>query len=86
MSSLLGISLSATVSVALLIALTSPMYAADCGAYVSQCLRSGKPDAQTKCAAAGQNCAKTGVWVGPYTGQSYQVRKCGAYNRSQACY
>jgi hypothetical protein len=87
MSSLPRISLSATASVALLMVLTSPTFAADCGAYISQCMRnnSGKPDVQAKCSAAGQSCAQTGVFVGPFNGQSYQVRKCGAYNRNQAC-
>jgi hypothetical protein len=75
-------------SVAFLMTSNYSVFAADCGAYVSQCIRnnSGKPDAQAKCSAAGQSCAKTGTFVGPFNGQSYQVRKCGAYNRSQACY
>jgi hypothetical protein len=75
-------------SVAFLMTSNYSAFAADCGFYVSGCIRqsAGKPDAIAKCSAAGQSCAQTGTFVGPFTGQTWQVRKCGAYNRSQACY
>jgi hypothetical protein len=86
--SLLTVFLLTAVSVAFLMTSNYSVVAADCGANVSQCMRnnSGKPDAQAKCSAAGQSCAKTGIFVGPFNGQSYQVRKCGAYNPREACY
>ena len=86
--SLLTVFLLTTVSVAFLMTSNSSVFAADCGGYVSQCItqNAGKPDAKAKCSAAGQSCAKTGTFVGPFNGQSYQVRACGAYNRAQACY
>ena len=78
----------ATVSIALVTALPSPIIALDCGVQVNGCIagNAGKPDAKAKCAAAGQTCAQTGVFVSPFSGKSYGVRKCGEYNRSQACY
>ena len=86
--SLLTVFLLTAASVALLMTSNYSVFAADCGAYVSQCItqNAGKPDAKAKCSAAGQSCAKTGTFVGPFNGQSYQVRACGAYNRGQACY
>jgi hypothetical protein len=86
--SLLTVFLLTAVSVAFLMTSNYSVFAADCGASVSGCItgNAGKPDAQAKCSAAGQTCAKTGVFVSPFSGKSYQVRKCGAYNRSQACY
>jgi hypothetical protein len=70
-----------------MIALDYPALAADCGANVSQCIsqNQGKPDALAKCAAAGQKCAKTGVFVGPFNGQTYQVQRCSQDTR-KACY
>ena len=56
--------------------------AADCSANVSTCIsrNQGKPNAVAKCQAAGQSCAKSGVYIGPYTGRSYQVtNKCGRW-------
>ena len=69
------------------IACSSAARAADCGANVGTCISAnqGKPNAAAKCQAAGQTCAKTGVFVGPFSGQSYQVRKCSGDTR-QACY
>ena len=68
-----------------------PAFAADCGGYVSVCLRTnqGKPDSAAKCKAAGESCARSGVFVGPFNGQSYQVgneKGCSRYNKSAACY
>jgi hypothetical protein len=85
--SLLTVFLLTALSVAFLMTSNYSVFAADCGAYVSGCIRqnAGKPDAKAKCSAAGQSCAQTGTFVGPFTGQSWQVRKCGAYNRNQAC-
>ena len=89
MSGLLRISFSAIASLALLIALTRPTLATDCGANVSACIRAygARPGAQAKCAAAGERCAQTGVFVGPFSGKSYQVQKCPMYKGgSKACY
>jgi hypothetical protein len=51
--------------------------AADCSANVSACIDANrnKPNAVAKCQAAGQRCAKTGTYVGPFSGVSY-LRKC----------
>lgn len=86
--SLLKAFLITALSVAFLMTSNYSVFAADCGAAVSGCItaNAGKPDAPGKCSAAGQTCAKTGVFVSPFTGKSYQIRKCGAYNRGQACY
>jgi hypothetical protein len=85
--SLLKVFLLTAVSVALWMTSNCSVFAADCGAAVSGCItaNAGKPDAKGKCSAAGQTCAQTGVFVSPFTGRSYQIRKCGAYNRNQAC-
>jgi hypothetical protein len=59
-----------------------PARAADCSANVNACIdgNQGKPNAAAKCQAAGRSCAKTGVYVGPFSGQSYQVtNKCGRW-------
>lgn len=57
--------------------------AADCNGNVSACINgnAGKPNAVAKCQAAGQRCAKSGVFVGPFTGQTYQAatKKCGRW-------
>jgi hypothetical protein len=55
--------------------------AADCSINVNACIsgNQGKPNAVAKCQAAGQRCAKTGVYVGPFNGQSYQAGKCGRW-------
>jgi hypothetical protein len=56
--------------------------AADCSANVSTCISSnqGKPNAAAKCQAAGQRCAKTGTYVGPFDGQTYQgAGACGRW-------
>jgi hypothetical protein len=39
----------------------------------------GQPNAVAKCQAAGQRSAKTGVYVGPFDGQTYQGGNCGRY-------
>jgi hypothetical protein len=66
------------VAIAFSIAFSLPARAADCSANVSTCISNnqGKPNAVAKCQAAGQRCAKTGVYVGPFSGQSYPVTKC----------
>ena len=68
-----------------------PALAADCGGYVSACIRNNtnKPDRVAKCSAAGESCSKSGVFVGPFNGQSYHVgneKGCSRYNRGAACY
>jgi len=79
--------LIAVVPFASSIAFSSLVLAVDCGRYVSGCLRNGanKPDNVAKCTAAGESCAKTGVFVGPYNGQSYKVQACSS-SRNVACY
>jgi hypothetical protein len=84
--------LVAVVPIASLIAFGLPAFAAaDCGGNVSACIRysQGKPDAVAKCKAAGESCSKSGVFVGPFTGQSYKAgneKGCSRYNRNAACY
>ena len=72
------------------IAVSLPALAADCGGYISGCIRNNanKPDSMAKCKAAGESCARSGVFVGPYNGQSYQVgnAKGCSNNRNRACY
>jgi hypothetical protein len=65
-------------TIAFLIALGSTARAADCSANVSACIDANKtkPNAAAKCQAAGQRCAKTGIYVGPFSGVSYEVHKC----------
>ena len=86
--SLLTVFLLTAASFAFLMSSNRSVFAADCGAAVSGCItaNAGKPDAKGKCSAAGQTCATTGVFVSPFTGKSYKIRKCGEYNRGQACY
>jgi hypothetical protein len=61
----------------------APVKAADCSVNVSTCisLNQGKPNAAAKCQTAGQRCAKSGVFVGPFSGQTYEVgsKKCGRW-------
>jgi hypothetical protein len=66
------------VAIAFSIALGLPARAADCSANVSACIdaNKGKPNVVAKCQAAGQRCAKTGIYVGPFSGVSYEVHKC----------
>ena len=66
---------------------------ADCASSVSTCIKvtQGKPDNVAKCTEAGQRCQSTGVFVGPYSGTSFNSGKtksagCNAYNHSRACY
>ncbi len=68
-------------SIAFSITLSSPARAADCSINVNACIsgNQGKPNAVAKCQAAGQRCAKTGVYVGPFNGQTYQGGKCGRW-------
>jgi hypothetical protein len=65
-------------TIAFTITLGLPARAADCSANVSACISANKnkPNAVAKCQAAGQSCASTGVYVGPFSGKSYQVNKC----------
>jgi len=46
-----------------------PASAETCSQAIAHCIQDGSrhPDADAKCAAAGQACMKTGVFVGPYT-------------------
>jgi hypothetical protein len=55
--------------------------AADCSVNVNACISGNqdKPNAVAKCQAAAQRCAKTGVYVGPFNGQTYQAGKCGRW-------
>ena len=83
--------LVAVAPIAFSIAYSLPALAADCGGYVSACIRNnqGKPDSAAKCKAAGESCARSNVFVGPFNGQSYQVgnaKGCSRYNRNAACY
>jgi hypothetical protein len=80
MKFLLAAGLVFAVSVAAVVALTStsPVRAADCSANVNACIdaNKNKPNVVAKCQAAGQRCAKTGIYVGPFSGVSYEVHKC----------
>jgi hypothetical protein len=83
--------LVAVVTIASSIAFGLPALAADCGGNVSACIRNsqGKPDNVAKCKAAGESCSRSGVFVGPFNGQSYKVgneKGCSQYNRGAACY
>jgi hypothetical protein len=57
--------------------------AADCSANVSACIAGNpdRPNAAAKCQAAGQRCAKSGVYVGSFSGQTYQAgsKRCGRW-------
>jgi hypothetical protein len=55
--------------------------AVDCSSNVNACIsgNQGKPNAVAKCQAAGQRCAKTGTFVGPFSGQTFQGGKCGRW-------
>jgi len=56
--------------------------AADCSTNVRVCIggNQDKPNAAAKCQAAGQRCTKTGVFIGPFTGRSYQGSgRCGRW-------
>jgi hypothetical protein len=60
----------------------TPVKAGDCSVNVSACIgaNQGKPNAAAKCQAAGQRCAKTGTFVGPFSGQTYQgTNRCGRW-------
>ena len=77
---LLAAGLVFAVSVVAIVAIagTLPARAADCSADVSACIdaNKNKPNAVAKCQTAGQRCAKTGIYVGPFSGVSYEVHKC----------
>jgi hypothetical protein len=66
--------------IAFSIALGAPAQAYNCNANVSACIdgNKGKPNVVAKCQAAGQRCEKTGTYVGPFSGQSYQSG-CGRW-------
>lgn len=53
---------------------TSPASAATCSKAISHCKQDGSShsDADSKCAAAGQACMKTGIFIGPYTGKAWR--------------
>ena len=65
-------------AIAFSIAVGSPARAVDCSANVSACIdaNKSKPNAVAKCQAAGQRCAKTGIYLGPFSGVTYEVHKC----------
>lgn len=47
-----------------------------CHGYISNCIKiSGHPDAPARCQAAAEDCMKTGVFVGPYTGKTFPAEK-----------
>ena len=75
--SLLTVFLLTALSVAFLMTSNYSVFAADCGAYVSGCIRqnASQPDAKAKCSAAGQRANR--LFVGR-CGQTLGVRKCGA--------
>jgi hypothetical protein len=55
-----------------LASLTLPPAAAEtCSLAVVHCKQNAirQPDRDEKCAAAGEQCIKTGTFIGPYTGQ-----------------
>jgi hypothetical protein len=55
-----------------LASLTLPPAAAEtCSLAVAHCKQNAirQPDRDEKCAAAGEQCIKTGTFIGPYTGQ-----------------
>jgi len=62
------------------IAFSLPTVAADCGGYISGCIRNNasKPDSMAKCKAAGESCAKIGVFRGLGVGwtETREVRRC----------
>ena len=80
------------VPIAASLALSSPALSASCGAMTHNCIsRSNAPDKVARCTAAGESCAKSFVFVGPYNGQSYPADKhtsrgCARYSRNKACY
>jgi hypothetical protein len=53
---------------------TSPASAATCSEAIAHCKQEGSrhPDAESKCAAAGQACMKGGVFIGPYTRKAWR--------------
>jgi hypothetical protein len=48
-----------------------------CSNVVPVCINdnTSKSDAPARCRAAGAECMKTGIFVGPYTGQTFQAEK-----------
>ncbi len=48
-----------------------------CSNVVPVCINNNtsKPDAPARCRTAGAECMKTGIFVGPYTGQTFQAEK-----------
>jgi hypothetical protein len=78
--------------IAACLALSSPALSASCSAMTHTCLqRSNAPDKVARCTAAGESCAKSFVFVGPYNGKSYPADKhtsrgCARYTRNKACY
>jgi hypothetical protein len=84
--------LMAAMPIAFFVALSSPALSASCGAMTHNCLqRSNAPDKIARCTAAGESCAKSFVFVGPYNGKSYPAdrhtsRGCARYHRNRACY
>jgi hypothetical protein len=76
-------SLFSLLTLAVLAGSAAEVKAADCSANVSACIagNQGKPNAAAKCQASGQRCAKSGVYVGPFSGQTYQAgsKRCGRW-------
>ena len=50
--------------------------ARSCSEAVSKCQMegAGKPNIDARCAAAGQKCQQTGVFVGPVTGRRWTIK------------
>jgi hypothetical protein len=63
----------------LICATAAQVRATDCSINVNACISGNQPNAVAKCQAAGQRCAKSGTYVGPFDGQSYQGGKCGRW-------
>ena len=84
--------LMTAVPIAASFALSSPALSATCGGMTNNCIqRNNAPDKVARCTAAGESCAKSFVFVGPYNGKSYPADKntsrgCPRYGRSRACY
>src|SRR5260370_20898703 len=72
----------------------SPALAVTCASSTQRCIAAAKdqPDRVARCTAAGESCAKSEVFVCPYTGDSYTLQKAGVIKschpniRGTACY
>lgn len=52
----------------------APAAAETCSEAIEHCKQDGSrhPDADSKCAVAGQACMKTGIFIGPYTRKAWR--------------